>query len=320
MQLIKFTPVLKTTLWGGDRIIPFKHLDCDSQQIGESWEVSGVKDFETVVKDGQLKGKSLNELVRELKGDLVGEENYQRFGDEFPLLVKFIDAQQDLSIQVHPDDETAVRLGEKHGKTEMWYIMNSDPEAFLYCGLKQEITAETYKEMVEDGTICDALAKYQAREGDVFFLPAGRIHAVGAGCFLTEIQQTSDLTYRIYDYNRKDKNGNLRELHTEKAAESIHFKVEDDYCTHYRPMKNMGVPLVECPYFSTSLYDLDETMILDYSELDSFVILVGLKGSATLVDDEGNETTLQGGESVLIPATTKELKVTGTIRFLETYV
>ena len=320
MQLIKFTPVLKTTLWGGDRIIPFKHLDCDSQQIGESWEVSGVKDFETVVKDGQLKGKSLNELVRELKGDLVGEENYQRFGDEFPLLVKFIDAQQDLSIQVHPDDETAVRLGEKHGKTEMWYIMNSAPEAFLYCGLKQEITPETYKEMVEDGTICDALAKYQAREGDVFFLPAGRIHAVGAGCFLTEIQQTSDLTYRIYDYNRKDKNGNLRELHTEKAAESIHFKVEDDYCTHYRPQKNMGVPLVECPYFSTSLYDLDETMILDYSELDSFVILVGLKGSATLVDDEGNETTLQGGESVLIPATTKELKVTGTIRFLETYV
>lgn len=320
MQPIKLKPVLKTTLWGGDRIIPFKHLDCDSQQIGESWEVSGVKDFETVVKDGPLKDKSLNELVRELKGDLVGEENYQRFGDEFPLLVKFIDAQQDLSIQVHPDDETAVRLGEKHGKTEMWYIMDSAPEASLYCGLKQEITPETYKKMVEEGTICNALAKYQVREGDVFFLPAGRIHAVGAGCFLTEIQQTSDLTYRIYDYNRKDKNGNLRELHTEKAAESIHFKVEDDYRTYYRPMKNIGVPLVECPYFSTSVYDLDETMILDYSELDSFVILVGLKGSATIVDEEGNETTLQMGESVLIPATTKELKVTGTIRFLETYV
>ena len=198
--------------------------------------------------------------------------------------------------------------------------MNSDPEAFLYCGLKREITPETYKEMVENGTICEALAKYQAREGDVFFLPAGRIHAVGAGCFLTEIQQTSDLTYRIFDYNRKDKNGNLRELHTEKAAESIHFKVEDDYCTHYKPMKNMGVPLVECPYFSTSLYDLDEPMILDYSELDSFVILIGLKGEGVLVDEEGNETSLQMGESVLIPATTKEVKVSGSIRFLETYV
>ena len=319
-MLFKFNPLLKTTLWGGDKIIPFKHLDSTQDRVGESWEISGVKDNETVVSCGPCCGKKLNELVAEMKADLVGKDNYERFGDEFPLLIKFIDARQDLSIQVHPTDEIAHRQGKPRGKTEMWYIMESAPDAKLYSGLKQQITPEEYKKMVADDTICDALAQYEVKEGDVFFLPAGRIHAIGTGCFLAEIQQTSDVTYRIYDFKRKDKDGNYRELHTREAAESINYAVEQDYRTHYTPMKNEGVQLVSCPYFTTAVYDLDEAMTLDYSELDSFVILIGMKGEGTIVDDEGNETSLKAGETVLIPATTKELKVSGNVKFLETFV
>ena len=298
MEPIKFKPLLKSTLWGGEKIIPFKHLSTQQQQVGESWEISGVENNETVVAEGIYAGKKLNQVVHEMKEQLVGKENYQRFGDEFPLLIKFIDARQDLSIQVHPDDETAHRQGKARGKTEMWYLMQSDPQAKLYSGLKKEITPEQYKEMVENDTICDALAQYEVKEGDTFFLPAGRIHAIGAGCFLAEIQQTSDVTYRIYDFKRKDKDGNYRELHTEQAAESINC----------------------CPYFTTAVYDLDEEMTIDYAELDSFVILIALKGEATITDNENNVTTLTEGETILIPATTKELQIKGTVKFLETYV
>ena len=319
-MMYKFQPLLKSTLWGGDKIIPFKHLDLQQERVGESWEISGVKDNETLVSEGPCVGRKLNELVAEMKEKLVGKDNYERFGDEFPLLIKFIDARQDLSIQVHPTDEIAHRQGKPRGKTEMWYIMNSDSDAKLYSGLKQQITPEEYKEMVENDTICDALAQYAVKEGDVFFLPAGRIHAIGTGCFLAEIQQTSDVTYRIYDFKRKDKNGNYRQLHTREAAESINYTVEKDYRTAYEPRKNEGVQLVSCPYFTTAVYDLDEPMTLDYSELDSFVILIAMKGEGTLTDDEGHETTFREGETVLLPATTKEIRVKGSVKFLETYV
>lgn len=317
--MIKFEPLLKQTLWGGSKIIPFKHLDAQLENVGESWEISGVSGNETIVANGQYKGMSLNQLVRELKGSLVGEENYQRFGDEFPLLIKFIDACQDLSIQVHPTDEIAHRQGKSRGKTEMWYTLESAPGAQLYNGLKQQITPEQYKEMVADDTITDALARYEVKEGDVFFIPAGRIHAIGAGCFVAEIQQTSDVTYRIYDYKRKDKNGNYRELHTQLASESIDYTVLDNYRTDYEPVKNEGTQVVTCPYFTTAVYDLDEPMTLDYSELDSFVILIAVKGGGQLIS-EGEEMSFQMGDTVLLPATTKEVKVEGTVKFLETYV
>jgi mannose-6-phosphate isomerase len=320
MQPIKFQPLLKQTLWGGDKIVTFKHLDSQLENVGESWEISGVKDNETIVKEGPLKGKSLNEVVAELKDRLVGKENYQRFGDEFPLLIKFIDARQDLSIQVHPNDEIAHKQGKPRGKTEMWYLMESEPGAKLYCGLKKQITPDQYKEMVDNDTICDALAQYEVKEGDCFFLPAGRIHAIGPGCFLAEIQQTSDVTYRIYDYKRKDKNGNYRELHTKLAAESINYQVENDYRTHYVGRLNKGVSLVQCPYFCTAVYDLNEPMTLDYSELDSFVILIGLKGEGKIIDNEGNEVSIMAGDTLLIPATTETLSVSGTVKFLETYI
>lgn len=320
MQPIKFQPLLKQTLWGGDKIVTFKHLDSQLENVGESWEISGVKDNETIVKEGPLKGKSLNEVVAELKDKLVGKDNYQRFGDEFPLLIKFIDARQDLSIQVHPNDEIAHKQGKPRGKTEMWYLMESEPGAKLYCGLKKQITPDQYKEMVDNDTICDALAQYEVKEGDCFFLPAGRIHAIGPGCFLAEIQQTSDVTYRIYDYKRKDKNGNYRELHTKLAAESINYQVENDYRTHYVGRLNKGVSLVQCPYFCTAVYDLNEPMTLDYSELDSFVILIGLKGEGRITDNEGNEVSIMAGDTLLIPATTETLSVSGTVKFLETYI
>lgn len=317
--MYKFEPLLKQTLWGGDKIIPFKHLNTQIERVGESWEISGVKDNETIVANGPDKGKSLNRLVSEQKAKLVGEENYQRFGDEFPLLVKFIDASQDLSIQVHPNDETAHRLGKPHGKTEMWYTLESAPGAHLYNGLKKKITTEEYEQMVANDTIVDALARYEIKEGDVFYIPAGRIHAIGSGCFVTEIQETSDVTFRIYDYKRKDKDGNYRELHIKEAAQCIDFTVLPNYRAGYEPILNKGVQLVESPYFTTAVYDLTEPMTLDYSELDSFVILIAVKGEGAITCN-GEQMTFKMGDTILLPATTNEVKVEGVVRFLETYV
>ncbi len=312
MKYYKFKPLLKTLIWGT-----------------ESWQISGVPGNETPVADSTESSTScvsdgspartLNDLVREQKDLLVGQANYQRFGDEFPLLVKFIDAHQDLSIQVHPNDEIAHRQGKPCGKTEMWYVMESQPTAKLYNGLKMQITPEQYKTMVENDTICDALAQYNVHEDDCFFIPAGRIHAIGAGCYLAEIQQTSDVTYRIYDYKRRDKDGNLRQLHTKEAAESIDYTVLSDYRQQYTPAKNEGLVLVECPYFNTAVYDLTEPMTIDYTELDSFVILIGLKGDGILTVD-GEEVSFRGGETLLLPATVHEVQVSGTVKFLESYV
>ena len=320
MEMFKFNPLLKSILWGGEKIVPFKHLTSDQKQVGESWEVSGVKDNESVVSDGKYKGWTLNKLVETLKDKLVGKENYERFGNEFPLLVKFIDAREQLSIQVHPTDEQAQAQGLGRGKTEMWYVMESDADASLRSGLKQQITPKQYKEMVENDTITEALSEYPVKEGDVFFLPAGRIHSIGAGCFLAEIQETSDVTYRIYDFKRKDNEGNYRELHTKEAAECIDYTVYPDYRTQYEARQNEPVELVSCPYFTTSVYDLTEPMTLDYSDLDSFVIFVGLKGEGEITDAEGNTISFRAGESVLLPATTTVIKVSGTIKFLESYV
>jgi len=316
----KFSPILKSTIWGGTKIAPFKNIQTPMTKVGESWEISGVPGNETVVSEGPCEGRKLNELVAEQQAALVGKANYERFGNEFPLLIKFIDARDDLSIQVHPTDEIAHRQGRERGKTEMWYLMPSDPEATLLCGLRQKLTPEEYKRMVSENTIVDAIARYPVSEGDCFFLPAGRIHAIGSGCFLAEIQQTSDVTYRIYDFDRRDDQGRPRELHTELAAESINYEVLDDYQTHYTPQKNQGVQLVSCPYFTTSVYDLDEPMTVDYSDLDSFVILIALSGSAVVSLDDDTQFSLNAGETVLLPATTKQVQVEGTVKFIETYV
>ena len=323
MYPLKFQPILKSTIWGGDKIIPFKNLDCQQAQVGESWEISDVPGDESVVADGADAGKNLTQMVNEYKGALVGEANYERFNGKFPLLIKFIDAQDDLSIQVHPNDELAKKRHDSMGKTEMWYVIGNDGgKAHLRSGLSKEITPEQYSAMIADNTICDALSDYAVNPGDVFFLPAGRIHSIGAGCFIAEIQQTSNITYRIYDFNRKDKNGNTRELHTELSKDAIDYSVEADYRTNYTPKKDEPVELVTCPYFTTSVYDLTENMTMDYSELDSFVIYICMEGAAKVIDNEGNEVSMKAGESVLFPATTQNLQVIpdGQAKFLETYV
>lgn len=320
MKPLKFKPLLKQTIWGGEKIIPFKHLDSTLDHVGESWEISGVPGKESIVSEGDYAGLKLSEVVDRLKEKLVGHDNYARFGNEFPLLIKFIDARQPLSIQVHPNDETARKLGYERGKTEMWYLMASDPDAYLLVGLKKKITPEQYEQMVNDDTIVDAITHYDVKEGDCFFLPAGRIHSIGKGCFLCEIQQTSDVTFRIYDFKRKDKDGNYRPLHTKEAAQSINYNVLDNYQTNYVAMQNQGISLVQCPQFHTFVYDLTAPMTIDLSSLDSFIITIVVKGKGTITDDEGHTEEVQAGDSLLYPATTKQLTVKGTLTMLETYV
>lgn len=323
MYPLKFEPILKQTLWGGDKIIPFKHLNSDLKGVGESWEISGVEDNESVVANGPDKGLTLADMVRKYREELVGEANYARFGNKFPLLIKFIDAKQDLSIQVHPTDELAKKRHNSMGKTEMWYVVDADKGAKLRSGFSEQITPKEYKERVLNNTITDVLQEYEIHPGDVFFLPAGRVHSIGAGAFIAEIQQTSDITYRIYDFNRKDANGKTRELHTDLAREAINYEVLDDYRTKYDAVKDEPVELVACPYFTTSLYDMTEEISCDYSELDSFVIFICMEGACKMRDNEGHELTVSAGESILLPATTQDIIIIpegGNVKLLEAYV
>lgn len=322
MYPLKFKPILKQTIWGGDRIIPFKHLNENLPNVGESWEISGVPGNESVVANGEFRGKTLRELINIFREELVGESVYKRFFTTFPLLIKFIDARQDLSIQVHPDDETAKKRHNSLGKTEMWYVMDATEGAKLRSGFKTKIGPKEYKELVHNSTITDVLAEYEIKKGDVFFLPAGRVHSIGAGAFIAEIQETSDITYRIFDFDRKDANGNTRELHTELAKDVIDYEVHDDYRTQYTPEMNEPVELVACPYFTTSVYDMTETINCDYTELDSFIIYICMEGSCTITNNEGDSIELQAGESTLLAATTQEVTIEphDHVKLLETYV
>ncbi len=322
MYPLKFKPILKQTIWGGDRIIPFKGLDSDLKNVGESWELSGVPGNESVVANGEFAGMTLRELINAQREDLVGESVFKRFNTTFPLLIKFIDARQDLSIQVHPNDELAKKRHNSLGKTEMWYVMDAADGAKLRSGFAKQVTPREYKDSVANSTITDLLSEYEIHPGDVFFLPAGRVHSIGAGAFIAEIQETSDITYRIFDFNRKDANGNTRELHTELAKDAIDYEVQDDYRTNYTPVKNEPVEIVACPYFTTSVYDLTEQITCDYSELDSFVVLICMEGKATITDNEGNEVSVHAGETILLAATTQDVTIVpdGSVKILETYV
>lgn len=323
MYPLKFEPVLKQTLWGGDKIIPFKHLNENLPNVGESWEISAVEGSESVVANGPDKGLTLPEMVRKYKEELVGEANYARFGNKFPLLVKLIDAKKDLSIQVHPNDELAQRRHNCLGKNEMWYVIAADKGARLIGGFAQQITPKEYKERVNNGTFAEVLQTCLIAPGDVFFVPAGRVHGIGAGSFIAEIQQTSDVTYRIFDYNRKDKDGKPRELHIGQAMDAINFgDVQDDFRSEYEEVENEPVEVLATPSFTTSLYDMTEEITCDYSELDSFVIFVCVEGSCKIVDDERNELTMRAGETILLPALTQEVAIVpdGRVKFLETYV
>ncbi|MDE6622873.1 MAG: class I mannose-6-phosphate isomerase [Alistipes sp.] len=308
MKPFRFTPILKSVIWGGEKIAPYKGIATAQQHIGESWELSGVAGDESIVAEGEYAGRTLPQLIAELKEELVGRKVYERFDTEFPLLVKFIDARDDLSIQVHPNDALAQARHGKHGKTEMWYVVGADCGAHLKAGFAQRITPEEYERRVADNTLTEVLCNYAVRPGDLFFLPAGRVHAICAGSFVAEIQQTSDVTYRIYDYGRLGKDGRPRELHTELAREAIDYTVLPDYRTHYEAERNSETQLVACPYFVTSLYDLDEPVEKEIAALDSFLVVMCLAGSGTLMDDEDNETPIRQGETLLVPAATRSIR------------
>ena len=307
---LKFHPVLRTMVWGGDRIAAYKGIHTDQERIGESWEVSAYPGMESVVAEGPLAGWTLPDLVAAYGPELVGTRVHARCGDHFPLLVKFIDARADLSIQVHPDDAMARRVhGEENGKTEMWYVMDSAPSAHLYSGITRAFTPEEYTRLIAEDRIVDVLADHRVREGDVFFLPAGRIHAICAGTFLAEIQQTSDLTYRIYDYGRPGLDGKPRPLHTDLAREAIDYHVYPSYRTDYESVPDARTPLVDCPYFTTDLYRVEHPLGIPLRDLDSFLIVLCLEGNGTL-EDGGFRTGLRAGETVLVPATSQGLHLT----------
>ena len=319
---LTFEPLLKEIIWGGQDIRPFKGLEPNEQKIGESWEISHVDDNFSVVAEGSLKGQNLDELIKNYGERLVGRGLLARFGGRFPLLIKFIDAQTNLSIQVHPDDELGMKRHNSFGKTEMWYVVKASPEAKLYSGFSKQSGPEDYVKRIEEGTIMDIMQEYKVEPGNVFFLPAGRVHAIGAGCFVAEIQQTSNITYRIYDYDRRDANGNPRELHTELAKDAIDYRLEKDYRTTYTPQVDKPVELVSCRYFETNLLDLDEAIERNWSGLDSFVIYICMEGGLTLRDSSGNEVSLHQGQSVLVPAENKSVQLTpqGKCKLLETYI
>ena len=308
--MYKFKPILKSMLWGGDKIIPYKGVESDKTSVGESWEISGVKENESVVAEGPDAGMKLPELIARDKGALVGQSNYERFGKEFPLLIKFIDARQDLSIQVHPNDKLAWERHQSKGKTEMWYVVDADPGSTLRSGFAKQVTPDEYEQSIANNTITDLLQEYDIHAGDVFFLPAGRIHSIGAGAFIAEIQQTSNITYRIYDFNRCDDNGNPRELHTELSKAAIDYTVLPDYRTYYETKENSPMQLASCRYFTTQLYKLTEEHRIDVAALDSFVILICTRGRGTVTDDSGNSISVRQGESILVPATAKVLDIT----------
>ena len=317
-----FEPILKKIIWGGSDICPFKGISPVQEGIGESWELSHVEGNYSVVANGELKGQSLDDLIRTYGKQLLGEHVMEQFGTTFPLLIKFIDARDNLSIQVHPDDELAKKRHNSFGKTEMWYVVKATPDAALYSGFSQQIDAEEYVKRVENNTIMDVLQRYNVHEGDVFFLPAGRVHAIGSGCFIAEIQQTSNITYRIYDYNRKDANGKGRELHTELAKDAIDYTLYPDYRPHYKAHTNATVQLANCKYFTTNLIDLDTIMVRDFSQLDSFVVYICMEGRATLRDNKGNEILVHQGQTVLIPADTDVVTISPVpgAKFMETYI
>lgn len=317
-----FKPIFKEIIWGGTDILPYKGYPPTSEKIGESWELSHVDNNFSIVANGELEGKTIDELIKEYGATLLGKKVLDQFGTTFPLLIKFIDARDNLSIQVHPDDKLAKERHHSFGKTEMWYVVKATPDAILYSGFSQQIDADEYVRRVENNTIMDVLKKYNVKTGDVFFLPAGRVHAIGSGCFIAEIQQTSNVTYRIYDYNRKDANGNERELHTELAKDAIDYTLYPDYKTQYTPTDNEATPLIQCKYFTTNLLKLNETKVRNFASLDSFVIYICMEGKAILKDNKGNELSIKQGQTVLIPADTEALSIEPeqASKLLETYI
>ena len=299
---LKFTPISKYRLWGGNKLNTFLNKGFTGDNNGESWEISDVKGDETKVANGEFSGKTLKELSKQFKGKLLGNNVYETFGTEFPLLIKFIDAKTPLSIQVHPHDHIAKERHNSFGKNEMWYIMDADDNAEIIVGFNKQLDKKTYSEYLENNNVLEVLNSVKTKAGDAFNIPTGRVHAIGAGVLLAEIQQTSDITYRIYDYDRVDKTtGEKRELHNDLALDVLDFEVQDDYITTYEKLLNTFNKLIHTPYFKSNVLFITKTLNKDYSALDSFVIYICTKGNVEVaVADE--QYSITQGETILIPA------------------
>ncbi len=306
---LKFKPVFKDKIWGGQKIKTVLGQDFSPlPNCGEVWALSGVENNQTLIINGFLESNNLSELLEIYMGDLVGDNIYQKFGNEFPILIKFIDANDWLSIQVHPYDDLAWKRHKSLGKSEMWYIFDAEENAELISGFSEEINKDQYQKHLDNKTLKQVMNFEKVKSGDVYYMPAGRVHALGPGVLLAEIQQTSDITYRIYDWDRIDEAGMMRELHIEEALDAIDFQVYDQYKTDYTPKLNSTVNLVESPYFTTRLIDIDKPIKKDYSELDSFVIYVCAEGAINLKYDNV-EYHLSNGEAMLLPAVINEIEL-----------
>lgn len=303
---LKFTPVLKDKIWGGTKLKSLFGKNTQSAKLGESWELSGYENDESVVANGFLEGNNLAELIEIYMGDLVGDKVYDMFGLTFPLLFKLIDANQNLSIQVHPGDEIAAERHNSFGKTEMWYVVDADQGAELIIGFTKDCNQDEYLDALESDRVEELLQKVPVTKGDVLFIPAGLVHAIGKGVVVAEIQQSSDVTYRIYDYKRVDENGHERDLHTEEALDVIAFSEAKNPKTAYQIKRNQIVELVSCDYFTTNIIEFDEPLTRNYGTIDSFVAYMCLEGSF-VIEYNDEKTVVNSGETVLIPACINEI-------------
>ncbi len=319
---LKFKPILKERVWGGKKLITFYGKNTGtSENIGESWELSGLQGDISEVINGFLEGNNLEEIIEVYMGDLVGEEIYEKFGKEFPLLIKLIDADEDLSIQVHPGNELAKERHHAYGKTEMWYILDAQDNAKIFTGFSEEMNKETLIKSLKNDTIASKLNIEKPEKGDVFFIPAGRIHSIGKGVMLVEIQQTSDITYRMWDWNRKGLDGNPRQLHTELSLDAIDFKTYDSYKTAVKTEMNGTANIIDCEYFTVNIIDAGKRVEKDYSLIDSFIIYICVEGSAGLSWGT-DKLKISKGETVLIPAIMEHIIIDPVNRskILEVYI
>lgn len=316
---LKFQPILKDKIWGGQKLKTLLNKDSQLSNIGESWEVSDVEGDASIVVNGNLENQSLKHLLSTYKADLIGEKNYQQFGNKFPLLIKFIDAKQDLSIQLHPNDELAAKRHNSFGKTEMWYVMQADKDANLIVDFNQKMTPELYLEHLENKTLPEILNFDKVKAGDTYFIEVGRVHAIGAGVLLAEIQQTSDITYRIYDWERKDDFGNERELHTDLAIDAIGFDMEDNFRVDYEKVPNQPNPMVSCQYFTTNYLKVEKHLQKE-NTFDSFIIYICVEGEAQIKTEHHSET-IKKGETILLPAAISTYQIiSNNATLLEVYV
>ena len=319
---LKFKPILKEKIWGGKKLNTILGKDSVKNNIGESWEISDVDKDISIIANGSLKGKTLQELILVYNKDLLGERVYKNFGNKFPLLIKYIDAKEDLSIQLHPNNHLAKERHNSFGKTEMWYVMQADKDAKLIVGFNKDLEKEEYVKHLKSKTLTNILNIDIVEKGDVYFIPTGRVHAIGAGVLLAEIQQTSDITYRIYDWDRKDDSGEYRELHTEDALDALDFSSKPSYKTNYTKKLNKRNNIVDCQYFTTNILNINEEVQINNSDKDSFVIYMCVDGDGAQLISNGFEENLNYGETILIPAKLKTLQIIpkGETELLEVYI